>query len=111
MKMAPDVLSYGSNKLSQLQYLCSILMNDTENLFPVEQLALITCIRTVFEDLDDINEILQETPIMKIVSLCLDLKTDNKNSVQPGCSFSVTEIFHFMKLESLWIILNLFIGD
>ena len=52
MKIAPDIDSYGSIKLTQMQYLCTILLNDTDDLLSIQQLGLLTCIRDVLSSQD-----------------------------------------------------------
>jgi len=69
---------------------------------PIHQLALITAIRHIFTREDEYvvacTEALRKTQIMSILSRILDLE-------------ATEEEFYFIKLEALWILINLSIAE
>ena len=68
---------------------------------PIHQLALISAIRSLFtkdEAIPRVTEILEKTQIMSILSHIINFD-------------SVEEEFYFLKLEALWILINLSMCD
>jgi hypothetical protein len=91
-------------------------MNDTDELFPVEQLAIITFLRIKLSAIEDtyLNSVLEETPVLRIVSIVLEQEVDKTledDKDYDGVTCPQAEMIQLMKLESLWIIVNLFMGD